>query len=327
MATQINPALARLWISNSTRQYGYKNFTQVTDLQEDQLRILDYLEQGLTSSQISNLGQIAKTSTSRSQELLSRISPVLWESSQTLSAQDIEQRFAEISRIFLQGGDPVEILRLRLTKKIYVEKIDATGFTVCKALALAGIGKLISLDQKRIQLADLSPLSFSKTQLGMPRVKAAQFLIGKKLEFHSRMSKSIDEVSVAIIIANDVVDPSSYQRWLSRDIPHIAICFDEDGVEVSPLVVPGRTACLGCQELSRLQSVENWPVIAPQLLALDRDLADSPLLLFASGIVVNNILNFLDFGEISREAFRLARAGEVTSFTPKNISCGCRLVQ
>jgi hypothetical protein len=33
MATQINPALARLWIANNTRQYGYRNFTQLTELQ------------------------------------------------------------------------------------------------------------------------------------------------------------------------------------------------------------------------------------------------------------------------------------------------------
>ena len=327
MATQINPALARLWIANNTRQYGYRNFTQLTQLQEDQLRVLDYLEQGLTKNQIGNLDQIAKVSTNRSQELLARISPVLWQSSETLSTSEIEQRFAEISRIFLQGADPVEILRLRLSKKIYVEKLDATGFTICKALDLAGIGKLISFDQKRIQLSDVGPLSFTKAQLGLPRVKAAQSLIGKKLEFHSRISKSLDEISLAVILANDVVDPNSYQRWLARDIPHFAICFDEEGVEVSPLVIPGKTACLGCQELSRLQQIENWPVIAPQLLALERDLADAPMLLFASGIAVNNILNFVDSGEVTSEAFRLNRSGELACFTPKNISCGCRLAQ
>ena len=327
MATQINPALARLWISNSARQYGYRNFTRLTNLQEDQLRVLDYLEQGLTSSQLTSLNRIARVSPFRTQELLGRMSPAVWSSSETLPAKDIEQRFAEISRIFLQGLDPVATLRLRLTKKIYIEKLDATGFTICKALDLAGIGKLISLDQKRIQLADLGPLSFSKAEIGIPRVKAAQFLIGKKLEFHSRISKSLDEISVAVIMATDVINPLSYQRWLSRDIPHIAICFDEEGVEVSPIIIPGRTACLGCQELYQLQTVEHWPVIAPQLLALQRDLADSPMLLFASGIVVNNLLNFLDYGEISTEAYRLKRSGEVVSYSPKNISCGCRLAQ
>lgn len=218
------------------------------------------------------------------------------------------------------------ILRQRLTKKIYLEKLDATGFTICKALDLAGIGKIISLDQRRIQLPDIGPLSFSRAQLGIPRVKAAQSLIGKKLEFHSRISKSLDEISVAVIIANDIVDPACYQRWLSRDIPHLAICFDEEGVEVSPLIIPGRTACLGCQELFRLQEIDNWPVIAPQLLALGRDLADSPMLLFASAVAMNNILNFVDFGEATNEAFRLNRSGEMVCYKPQNLSCGCRLV-
>jgi hypothetical protein len=325
MATQINPALARLWISNSTRQYGYRNFTQITNLQEDQLRVLDFLEQGLTVNQLGSLNQIAKVSLGRSDEILARISPVVWQCSETLSKRDVEQRFAEISRILLQGGDPVAILKQRLSKKIYLEKLDATGFTICKALDLAGIGKIISLDQRRIQLPDIGSLSFSKAQLGIPRVKAAQSLIGKKLEFHSRISKSLDEISVAVIISNDIVHPACYQRWLSRDIPHLAICFDEEGVEVSPLIIPGRTACLGCQELFRLQEIENWPVIAPQLLALERDLADSPMLLFASAVAMNNILNFVDFGEATTEAFRLNRSGEMVCYKPQNLSCGCRL--
>jgi hypothetical protein len=63
------------------------------------------------------------------------------------------------------------------------------------------------------------------------------------------------------------------------------------------------------------------------LLALERDLADAPMLLFASGIAVNNILNFVDSGEVTSEAFRLNRSGELACFTPKNISCGCRLAQ
>ncbi len=327
MAMQINPALARLWISNNTRQYGYRAPTKLENIQEDQLRVLDYLELGLTTSHLENLEEIAKVSPSRSQEVINRLTPVLWQSRQTLSVEDVEERFAEISRIFLQGGDPAKTLRQRLSQKIYVEKLDATGFTICKAFDLAGIGKLISLDQKRIQLPDVGPLSFAKAQLGIPRVKAAQYLLGKKLEFHSRMSKSLDELSAAVLIANDVVHPSNYQRWLSRDVPHIAICFDEEGVEVSPLIIPGRTPCIGCQELFQLETVENWPIIAPQLLALDRDLADSPMILFASAIAVNNILNFLDFGEVSAEAYRLRRSGEVSTLIPRNISCGCRLAQ
>ena len=327
MAMQINPGLARLWISNNTRQYGYRAPTKLENLQEDQLRILDYLELGVTTSQLENLEEIAKVSSSRSQEVINRLSPVLWQGRQTLSSKDVEERFAEISRIFLQGGDPAKTLIQRLSRKIYIEKLDATGFTICKAFDLAGIGRLISLDQKRIQLSDVGPLSFAKAQLGIPRVKAAQFLLGKKLEFHSRISKSLDELSAAVLIANDVVHPSSYQRWLSRDVPHIAICFDEEGVEVSPLIIAGRTPCIGCQELFQLQTVENWPIIAPQLLALDRDLADSPMILFASAIAVNNILNFLDFGEVSAEAYRLRRSGEVSTLIPRNISCGCRLAQ
>jgi hypothetical protein len=210
VATRINPALARLWISSTTRQYGYRTSTRVRNLAEDQQRLLDYLEQGLTDAQMESLNQISRISPDRSVELLSRLAPVLWQSKQTLSSRDLEQRFAEMARVFLHGGDPGQILRERLRRKVFIEKLDSTGFTICKALDVAGIGKLISLDQKRIQPADLGALSFSVSQLGIPRVRAAPQLIGKRLEFHSRISKSLNEIATAVIIANHVINPASY---------------------------------------------------------------------------------------------------------------------
>ena len=324
MVHQINPALARLWIADNARQYGYKKALTVSELSEPQQRLLDYFELGLTSSQRSNLPRLAKASQETVSDLESRLQSVLWQSPTGISRSDVESRFAEIARVLLQGLDPEEVKKLRKSKSVFIETLDATGLTIAKALALAGIGKQLSLDQIRVSSQDVSQLGYLAAQLGLPRVRAAQALIGTDLQMHSRISGSFDAVSLAVLITTDIVNPASYQIWQARDIPHLSIVFDEEGVEVSPLIEPGKTSCLACYEKHRIETEPNWPVIAPQLLALDRTLAESALLLFASGVAVNQILNFIDHGQSESNAVRLNRDGKIASFMPPAISCGCR---
>ena len=324
MVHQINPALARLWIADNARQYGYKKALTVSELSEPQQRLLDYFELGLTSSQHSNLPRLAKASEETVSDLESRLQSVLWQSPTGISRSDVESRFAEIARVLLQGLDSEEVKKLRKSKSVFIETLDATGLTIAKALALAGIGKQLSLDQIRVSSQDVSQLGYLAAQLGLPRVRAAQALIGTDLQMHSRISGSFDAVSLAVLITTDIVNPASYQIWQARDIPHLSIVFDEEGVEVSPLIEPGKTSCLACYEKHRIETEPNWPVIAPQLLALDRTLADSALLLFASGVAVNQILNFIDHGQSESNSVRLNRNGEIASFMPPAISCGCR---
>ena len=324
MVHQINPALARLWIADNARQYGYKKALTVSELSEPQQRLLDYFELGLTSSQHSNLPRLAKASQETVSDLESRLQSVLWQSPTGISRSDVESRFAEIARVLLQGLDPEEVKKLRKSKSVFIETLDATGLTIAKALAIAGVGKHLSLDQIRVSSQDVSQLGYLAAQLGLPRVRAAQALIGSDLQMHSRISGSFDAVSLAVLITTDIVNPASYQIWQARDIPHLSIVFDEEGVEVSPLIEPGKTSCLACYEKHRIETEPNWPVIAPQLLALDRTLADSALLLFASGVAVNQILNFIDHGQSESNAVRLNRDGKIASFMPPAISCGCR---
>jgi hypothetical protein len=296
----------------------------VTDLTEPQQRLLDYFELGLTAAQRKNLPELAKADTEEIDSLEKRIQSVLWQSPTGISQQDVETRFAEIARILLQGSDPLQVKNLRKTKSVFIEKLDSTGLTIAKALALAGVGRQISTDQTRVSKADISELGYLLAQLGTPRVRAAQAIVGKDLQLHSRISSTFDAVSLAVLVTSDITHPASYQTWLARDVPHLAIVFDEEGVEVAPLVVPGKTSCLGCYEKYRLEFTPHWPVIAPQLLALDRCLADSAMLLFASGVAVNQALNYLDLEVVEPNALRLNRDGTILSYVPQAINCGCR---
>ena len=129
---------------------------------------------------------------------------------------------------------------------------------------------------------------------------------------------------MAVLISDDIVNPRSYQPWMARDVPHLAMCFDEEGVEISPLVFPGETPCLGCREKARFDADSSWKTIAPQLLALDRSNQDIAMVLFATGVVTNQILNFVDRGKrLESRTLRLDHNGSLLAFEASSSHCGC----
>ena len=333
MATQINPALARLWLANNIRQYGYRSPEQISVANEAAARALDYLEQGISATQLESLSSIARLQEREVASLLERLGGLLTNHTgfqPELTAAEVSDHFSELARIFLQSrDDPAEVLAKRLSSIVFLESVGKTGLTVAKGLAASRIGRLITMDQKRIAKTDCHSLGFEAGQIGQPRAQAAQRQLGKtKIELHSRITNTLARVDLAVLIATDIVEPASYQPWLTREVPHISVVFDEEGVEVSPLIIPGVTPCLSCIELHRLDTIPDWNLIAPQLANLERSLDDAAMLLFASSIVVNQTLNLVDIGATNAAglAHRLNRKGELKSYLLESKQCGCRSV-
>lgn len=328
MATQINPRLARLWLADNIRQYGYRKPLRVESLSEPELRILDYLEAGITASQVQSLPELARADSETVGSVVDRVSSVLSESGRLppeLTAAEIDTKFAELARLFSAEGEFADALARRRKSRIFIESLGRTGLVFAKALSASEIGTLLTLDQLRVSDKDCLPLGHPRSSIGLPRATSAKVqLETTQLQFHSRRSGSLDTVTAAVLIANDIVDPNSYQTWLARDVPHVAICFDEEGVEISPLVLPGKTPCIGCIEKARFEADSNWQTIAPQLLALDRSNEDSAMILFATGVVTNLLLDFIDHGSfVSSSALRLDRGGSLMALQPAASPCGC----
>ncbi|MBM7505287.1 hypothetical protein JOD46_002744 [Agromyces aurantiacus] len=75
------------------------------------------------------------------------------------------------------------------------------------------------------------------------------------------------DVDAAVLIGERVIPPGAHLPWLSADVPHLAIVFDERGAEVGPFVRPGSGPCLRCVHLERRDADAAWPAIAAQLAA------------------------------------------------------------
>ena len=177
MATQINPRLARLWLADNIRQYGYRKPLRVESLSEPQLRILDYLEAGITASQLQFLPEITRADPRVVEDLVGRLSSALsatGSSPQQLSADEIDFKFAELARLFTSEDTFSDALAKRSRARIFIDDLGRTGLVLAKALAASEIGTLLTLDQVRVTEKDCLPLGHPKSNKGMARAISAR---------------------------------------------------------------------------------------------------------------------------------------------------------
>jgi hypothetical protein len=83
---------------------------------------------------------------------------------------------------------------------------------------------------------------------------------------------------------------------MSEQIPHLAVSADEAIGTVGPLVIPGRTACLRCQDLARTDRDPAWPLILAQLIGREPDprACDAPLAAAVAAQAAAQVLAFID---------------------------------
>jgi hypothetical protein len=333
MVRQINPALARLYSSDLKRRYGSERGFEVPVNTPGQQRVLEILEEGLPDNQLRNLAKLASTTQLEVSDLLTRLGSLVRHSSALgaeLTQLDVDQRFAELMRLYLgENIDPILALRNRARAEIFIESFSTTGLAIARGMSGAGFRKFHTLDQARVAESDTGALGHSRESLGKARARAAKEMLSPNAEViqHSRITATLDRIGVAILIANDVIAPSSYQTWMARDTPHLAIVFTERGCWVSHLILPGITPCLGCLEVARAQRDPNWIATATQLSFLDRDLGDSASVFFAASIATSLASSLIDDQPLDRRIFQLDRQSmAVVEAEVAAANCGCRVV-
>ncbi len=333
MVRQINPSLARIWRAENVRQYGYSKPSLIHIESEAQHRLVDILEQGVTNVQYQNLASLAKIESGELNRILNRLSPLIRQTSSflpELDQRDVEIRFAEIMRVFLADfQDPAEVIKQRGLAKVFVSNLGRTGLLAIKALYTAGVGTVITFDGTRVKHGDTNELGYSPVAVGLTRHEAAKQLLGKQrteLQLHTRLTSGLDRISAALLMSNDVVAPDDYQVWMTRDVPHLAICFTEAGASISQLVTPGLTPCLACSEIQKMQDDPNWLATVTQLSQLDRDLADSVSMLAAVSVAVRRILRQID-GQLDPNNEPVdfdCASGKFRMLDLPQANCGCR---
>ncbi len=137
-----------------------------------------------------------------------------------------------------------------------------------------------------------------------------------------------DHLLLLTVLAVDTVEVDRVltEHLLRTDQPHLVLRSSGAGVTVGPFVLPGRTACLRCTDLTRRDADPQWPVLLDQLVRLHRPATALPLA-WAAGVAARHILAHLD-GAVPESAgatLDLDPADHQVRWRlwPRHAACGC----
>ncbi|GAB2628654.1 hypothetical protein ABI214_21935 [Prescottella soli] len=72
---------------------------------------------------------------------------------------------------------------------------------------------------------------------------------------------------MCVVLTDDLIaDPRLVDALFTAGTPHLQVRLRDGRGIVGPLVLPGRTSCLRCADLTRCAADEEWPHVAAQLL-------------------------------------------------------------
>ena len=352
MVMRINPNQQALWRTPYEMQLGTgSNSVILGKLSTAQERLIAALYTGIADKQFALITKQLGLSSKEAQEVVTAVDDLLLQeppnnkkaTSKTkpliaMGDDFVSSAFADIIRAsLLHSVDGESVLINRLGRIIHIEDLGRAGLSIALGLAAAGIGNLISHDENKVDSKNIGPTGYPSQLIGQPRVDAlrsilaaspnqSQISTGKKLS-----EAKLQSVDCAVLISQQVTQPRRYSTWMNRDIPHIAATFDAERVWISPMIIPGQTACLFCLDKMRTDADGNWPVIATQLISSNKRFDDSASQLFAAGIIVQKILARADrvagFNQAQENLIGYSLeliSGLVTEHSwPKHESCDC----
>ncbi|WP_296630761.1 hypothetical protein [Rhodoluna sp.] len=343
MVYRINPSHQALWRDPHTLQLGLgSNKVLLRKLSAAQERLVAALYQGIADQQLGLVSNQLGLAESESKSLIADLEELLLQESPKpnsklqLSADFISSAYSEIIKSsLLHSVDGEAVLLERQHRRVQIENLEKTGLSLSLGLAAAGVGQLCTIDNQKVQSADLGPSGYPSQLAGRTRGDALHAILDASPNqtkiSHETTEKQVAKLDFAVLIANQALPTKRYEQLMKHSVPHLAITFDSQGAWVSPTIVPGKTACLKCLDLSKTEADEKWPALASQLATSTKRFDDTASQLFAAGLALQKTLTQLDrVGgfELTQEettGYRLANStGEVSEFQwPANKACDC----
>jgi molybdopterin/thiamine biosynthesis adenylyltransferase len=170
-------------------------------------------------------------------------------------------RFALWLSMFHPAGQAAAAIGDLAGRHVAVLGAGAIGGQVALQLATSGVGRLTILDDDRVELGNLHRQHlYTERDLGRLKTAAA----ARRLREHCpevavrqverRITGPSDVVTDADLVVNTVDTPQPHiRRWVNlacvqAGTPFVTGGFNQHVGLLGPLVVPGKTGCLACQE-------------------------------------------------------------------------------
>lgn len=230
------------------------------------------------------------------------------------------------------GAKAEQVLLGRRGASVVVQGATRVGVAVASLVAAAGVGRVCVIDEGTTHVSDAVPGGLLPSDEGRSKQHAASAAI-------RRAAPSTDVATPTSLSAPDLVVLSD--PWPRLDqvhgslhalgTAHLAAAVREATAVVGPLVVPGRSSCLRCQDFHRTDRDPAWPALVAQLRYCEARPAEAgvaPLAVLGAAIAAMQVLAFLDgvgqpvtIGgtlELTMPDWKLRRRG-----WPPHPACGC----
>jgi hypothetical protein len=230
-----------------------------------------------------------------------------------------------------RGDEAAAAMTTRRSRSVRLVGTDRLATSIGSVLAAAGVGRVdIPLDGE-VRLFQTMPGGLPVAAEGRRRADSAAAAIraaAPEVDIGSGSDGRAPDLM--IITGSRPADDDLRARLQGDGIPHLLVGVYSVRATIGPLVVPGRTSCLRCADLHRIDRDPAWPALAAQLATVPArsEPSDVALCTAATGIAALHALAFLDGEtpasmdgtlEMTLPDWRLRRRSR-----PTHDACACR---
>lgn len=164
-----------------------------------------------------------------------------------------------------RGGPPAAALRRRRAAHVLVTGTTQLVVPIAAVLGSAGVGHLDPDVTGLARLADAAPGGLLPADAHRPRGIAAADAVRRAAPETELARLRLSRATFAVLVGFAAPTALTALSYGSRRLAHLAVTIRDGTVVVGPLVRPGRTPCLNCLDLHRLDRDPAWRVLAAQL--------------------------------------------------------------
>jgi hypothetical protein len=174
----------------------------------------------------------------------------------------IGPELACVALAYGHGDGGAAVLARRRAAFVRVHGAGRVGACITTFLAASGVAWVSCQDGRTTEAADVTPAGLGADDVGMSRAAGVARAVHRVAPEARTANDTRRLPDLAVITGRP--DPLLLAGLLRDRVPHLLVGADEAIGVVGPLVIPGRSACARCLDLSKAARDPAWPTILAQ---------------------------------------------------------------